>query len=405
MTEPNSLVDGKTPVRETFLPLARPSVGAEERDEVLDTLHSDWLSRGPKVQRFESDLRAYLGCEHVLGVSSCTAGLHLALVASYIREGDEIITCPQTFVSTVNVILYERAIPVFVDCTRQSFQIDVEQIESKITSRTRAIMPIHMAGQPCDMEPILEIAAKHNLIVIEDAAHAIGAVYIGKKIGNWGDYASFSFYATKNITTGDGGLVTSKSEQADAELRMLSLHGMNADAWRRYAKDGTPQWQLVRPGFKYNMTDIEAAIGIHQLAKLGGFILKREEIVRRYNAAFSDLPEIGVPRVLPNRQHAWHLYIVVLDVDALGTSRDQFIQMLRAENIGSGIHYISVHLQPYYQRYLGTKAEDYPNALWLSERIVSLPLFPAMTDQDVNDVINAVHKIVAYCRERRQNHS
>jgi dTDP-4-amino-4,6-dideoxygalactose transaminase len=400
MSTDRSRIDGGLPVRKGFLPLAYPLLGTEEEQEVLHTLRSNWLSRGPKAQRFEMDLKAYIGCDYAHVVSSCTAGLHIALVANGIGEGDEVITCPQTFVATANVILYERATPVFVDCDRRTFNIDVEQIEDKITSRTRAIMPIHMAGQPCDLEPILDIAKRHRLIVIEDAAHAIGAVYKGRKIGTWSDHAAFSFYATKNMTTGDGGMVTSRSKEMDTKLRVLSLHGMSADAWRRYDKDGKPHWTLVYPGFKYNMTDIEAAIGIHQLDRLEGFIGKRERIAKQYTDAFSEIPEVGVPHIASDRRHIWHLYILTLDIDALGVSQNGFVDLLKSENIGAGIHYTSVHLQPYYQDKFGFKPEDFPNARWLSERVVSLPMFPAMTEQDVNDVIVAVRKVVDYCRER-----
>jgi dTDP-4-amino-4,6-dideoxygalactose transaminase len=288
---------------------------------------------------------------------------------------------------------------VLVDVDRRTLNIDPGRIESRITPRTKAIIPVHMAGQPCDMEEILAIARCHNLVVIEDAAHAVGAKYGDHHAGTMGDAGCFSFYASKNLVTGDGGMITARNDEFASFARVISLHGMSTTAWKRYSKEGASHWDLVYPGFKYNMTDIEASLGIHQLRKIEEITSRRRKWAARYDELLADLPEITLPFRAPGRRHACHLYIITLDVDRLKVTRDQFMEMLKAENIGCGIHFVSVHMQPYYRKRFGYQVEDYPNAAWLSSRILSLPLFPQMTENDVEDVARAVRKVLVHARE------
>jgi len=391
-------VNGGTPARQDFLPLTRPWIGPEEKQEVMDTLNGVWLSRGPKVSQFEEEFQNYTGANHAIAVCSCTAALHVSIVAAGVKDGDEVITSPVTFPATTNAILYERATPVLVDVDRNTFNMAPELIEERITPRTKAIIPVHMAGQPCDMDRILEIARRRHVAVIEDAAHAIGAKYGEKHAGTIGDAGCFSFYASKNLVTGDGGMIITDDKKFAEFARVISLHGMSTSAWKRYSKEGSANWELVYPGFKYNMTDIEASLGIHQLRKIELITSLRQKWSALYDRLLGDLPEITLPHRAPGRRHACHLYVITLDLDRLSVTRDRFMEMLKAENIGCGIHFISVHLQPYYQRRFGYRTEDYPNAAWLSDRILSLPLFPQMTDTDVQDVSRAVHKVIALTR-------
>ncbi len=391
-------VKGGTPARQDFLPLTRPWIGPEEKQEVMDTLNGVWLSRGPKVSQFEEEFQNYTRANHAIAVSSCTAALHVSIVAAGVKEGDEVITSPVTFPATTNAILYERATPVLVDVDRNTFNMAPELIEERITPRTKAIIPVHMAGQPCDMDRILEIARRRHVAVIEDAAHAIGAKYGEKHAGTIGDAGCFSFYASKNLVTGDGGMIITDDKKFAEFARVISLHGMSTSAWKRYSKEGSANWELVYPGFKYNMTDIEASLGIHQLRKIELITSLRQKWSALYDRLLGDLPEITLPHRAPGRRHACHLYVITLDLDRLSVTRDRFMEMLKAENIGCGIHFISVHLQPYYQKRFGYRTEDYPNAAWLSDRILSLPLFPQMTDTDVQDVSRAVHKLIALTR-------
>ena len=288
-------LDGGDPVRKDFLPLTRPWIGEEEKREVMDTLDGVWLSRGPKVSRFEEDFATYTGAKHAIAVSSCTAALHVSLVAAGVKEGDEVITSPVTFPATTNAVLYERAIPVLVDVDRRTFNMNPQLIESRITPKTRAIIPVHMAGQPCDMDEIMSIARRHNLLVIEDAAHAVGAKYGDKHAGTIGDAGCFSFYASKNLVTGDGGMITARNDEFASFARVVSLHGMSTTAWKRYTKEGASHWDLVYPGFKYNMTDIEASLGIHQLRKIEEITRLRGVWSARYDELLADLPEITLP--------------------------------------------------------------------------------------------------------------
>src|SRR3990167_4283845 len=348
--------------RENFLPFSLPTIEEDEISEVVDSLRSGWITTGPKVIRFEDDFKKYIGSPHAIAVNSGTAGLHISLMASGICDGDEVITSPMTFAATINTIVLQRAKPVFVDIDPDTFNIDTEIIEKRITRRTKAIIPIHIAGQPCNMDKIMNIAKKYNLIVIEDAAHAVGTEYKKIKIGNISDLTVFSFPPIKNMTTGEGGMITIKDEVIADKLRLLRFHGISKEAWKRYGKEGSTQYEILLPGLKYNMLDIQAAIGIHQLKKLDGFIEKRKNFANRYDNALKEIPEIITPgRVTYDCFHAWHLYIIKLRLEALKITRDEFIEELKKEKIGTGIHFTAIHLHPFYANKFGFKRGDFPN--------------------------------------------
>jgi dTDP-4-amino-4,6-dideoxygalactose transaminase len=319
--------------------------------------------------------------------------MHLALIAAGIKEGDEVITTPYTFASTAEVIVWLRAKPVFVDIDKDTFNIDPAKIGGMITPKTRAIMPVHIAGQPCDMDKIMEVAKTHNLVVVEDAAHAVAARYKGRMIGTIGDITAFSFYATKNLTTGEGGMVVTDSDKYADQMKILSLHGMSKDARKRYDASGSWYYELLDAGYKYNMSDIQASLGIHQLRKLESFQRTRERYAQIYNQAFADQPGLKIPHVTNDVTHAWHLYIIQLNLEALTIDRNQFIEALKANNIGASVHFIPLHMHPYYRDTYGYSPEDFPRAKHVYERAVSLPLYPKMTEQDIKDVIYAVGKV------------
>ena len=377
-------------MRDQFLGFGSPLIEEPEINEVVDSLRSGWLVTGPKVAKFEEMFRQHVGASHAMAVNSCTAAIHLSLVVAGIKPGDEVITTPMTFCATANTIVHSGATPVLVDCERDSLLIDPQRIEDAITPRTRAIVPVHLCGRSCDMDAIMDIAARPNLVVIEDAAHAIETVYKGRKVGNIGHLTAFSFYATKNVVTGEGGMVTTNNPDFADKIKVYALHGMSKDAWKRFSKEGYKHYQVVYPGFKYNMMDLQAAIGIHQLARVGKNLNRRDQIWQMYTDAFADLP-IHLPK--PDESgsvHARHLYTLMIDKDRCGITRDEFMQRLHAANIGSGVHYIGVHLHPYYRDRFGYSPEDFPNATWISDRTVSIPLSPKLTDEDVSDVIEAV---------------
>ena len=388
------------PIRQEFLPFHRPSIGEEEIREVEDTLRSGWITTGPKTKRFEEEFKEYIGCGHALAVSSCTAGLHLALVASGVGRGDEVVTTPYTFAATGEVILQVGARPVFVDVCEGGFNMDPEKIREAVTSRTKAIIPVHFAGEPCRMEEIIRIAREHDLVVVEDAAHALGAEYDGRKVGTIGDITAFSFYATKNITTAEGGMVTTDDPDIADRINILSLHGISRDAWKRYSSEGSWYYEVLYAGYKYNMTDVQAAMGLHQLRKLPDFLKVREEYVRMYDEGFGDMPEIVLPPRPRNGRHAWHLYVIRLRLEMLEIGRNEFVEALRAENIGTSVHFIPLHLHPYYRETFGFGWGDFPNAEDAYKRAISLPLYPEMTPEDVEDVIRAVRKVVMENRKR-----
>lgn len=395
----NPVNESNKPIREDFLPFSQPLIEEEEINEAIDTLRSGWLTTGPKVKRFEEEFTEYIESKYVVAINSCTGGLHLSLLAAGIGEGNEVITTPFTFCATTNVILHVRAKPVFIDIKPDTFNIDTERIEEAITPKTKAIMPVHYAGQPCEMSEIIRIAKRHNLLVIEDAAHAIAAKYKGKRVGTIGDITCFSFYATKNLVTGEGGMVATDNEKLAKKIRVLSLHGMSRDAWKRYSAAGSWYYEVIYPGYKYNMTDIQASLGLHQLRKLTRLQKRREEIAEAYNEAFANLDAIEVPFVKRNIEHAWHLYVIKIVSEKLKLDRNQFIEALRERNIGTSVHFIPVHLHPYYRDIYGFKRGDFPNAEYVYDRIISLPLYPKMENRDVQDVIWAVKDIVAKYRK------
>jgi dTDP-4-amino-4,6-dideoxygalactose transaminase len=381
--------------REQFLTFGAPLIEEPEIAEVLDTLRTGWLGTGPKVAKFEQMFTRYTGAKHAMALNSCTAGLHLSMIASGIGPGDEVITTPMTFCATVNSIIHTGATPVLVDCERYTQLINPQQIEDAITPRTRAIVPVHLCGRPCDMDAIMDIAKRHKLIVIEDAAHAIEAVYKGRKVGNIADMTAFSFYVTKNAVTGEGGMVTTNNPELADRIKIYGLHGMSRDAWKRFSDEGYKHYQVVVPGFKYNMMDLQAAIGIHQLERVDKNLVRRNEIWEAYNRAFADLP-VGLPAAdEPDTVHSRHLYTLMIDKDRCGISRDQMLMALQKQNIGSGVHYVGVHLHPYYRDRFGYQDGDFPNATWISDRTISIPLSPKLNDEDVADVVEAVKNCLA----------
>ena len=382
-----------------FIPFHVPEIGEDEIRSVVETLQSGWLTTGAKVKRFEEDFAKYVGSRHAVAVNSGTAALHLALDAIGIKEGDEVIVPTMTFAATSEVVLYFKATPVLVDCQADTLNLDPDKIEAAITAKTKAIIPVHFGGQPCEMDSILEIAKARKLKVVEDAAHALPAAYDGKRVGIIGDITCFSFYATKTITTGEGGMATTGNPEWADRMRMMSLHGISKDAWNRYSSEGSWYYEVFFPGYKYNMTDIAAAIGIEQLKKCDRFWETRRSIAATYDEAFADLPEIRTPVCHPDRQHAWHLYVIQLELDRLTINRNEFIEALKQANIGTSVHFIPLHLHPYYQKTFGYTPGDFPNANDVFHRIVSLPIFPKMAETDIREVIRAVRNIVK--RHRR----
>lgn len=377
-----------------YIVFGAPDIGKQEIDEVVDSLQSGWLGTGPKVAKFEQAFQAYVGADHAMALNSCTAGLHLSMLAAGLGPGTEVITTPMTFCATVNSIVHTGATPVLVDCDRRTQLIDPQKIEAAITPRTRAIVPVHLCGRPCNMDAIHDIAERHDLIVIEDAAHAIESQYKGRKIGSISHLTVFSFYVTKNVVTGEGGMVTTNNPEYANTIKMYGLHGMSRDAWKRFSDEGYKHYQVVFPGFKYNMMDIQAAIGLHQLARVNESLRRRNEIWELYNQAFADLPiELPAPDE-PNTVAARHLYTLMIDQEKVGLNRDQFMQKLNVLKIGTGVHYLGVHLHPYYKDRFGYSPADFPNASRISEQTVSIPLSPKLSNLDIERIIDAVRKTV-----------
>jgi dTDP-4-amino-4,6-dideoxygalactose transaminase len=383
-------------MRENFLPFARPALGDEEIAEVVDTLKSGWLTTGPKVEKFTAAFLDYVGGRYAVPVSSATAGLHVALLALGVGPGDEVITTPMTFVATLNTIVHCGATPVLVDIDASTLNIRVEEIEGKITPRTRAILPVHYVGQPVDLDPVLEMSSSGGIAVLEDAAHAVGAEYKGRKIGSFPTTSVFSFHPNKNMTTGEGGMIVAEEEAVFEKASLLKFHGMDRESWKRFAKSGSPRYDVALPGYKYNMMDIQAALGLHQLPRLNGFIAERQRLAARYDAALAGAVGLILPqRVAYPVRHAWHLYTPLVDVDRLTIGRDRFMEELKKRNIGTGLHYTAAHEFSYYAQRFGWTPQDFPEAHFVSERIVSLPLFPGLSDADQDDVIGAVKAVLA----------
>jgi dTDP-4-amino-4,6-dideoxygalactose transaminase len=378
-----------------FLIFGSPAIEEDEIEEVVATIRSGWLGTGPKVDRFESMFKEYTGAKYAMALNSCTAGLHLSMIVAGVKPGDEVITTPMTFCATANTILHAGAKPVFVDIDRSTMNIDPNLIEQAITPRTRAIAPVHMAGRPCEMDAIMDIAQRQGLAVIEDAAHCVEGMYKGKKIGSIGDITCFSFYVTKNVVTGEGGMVTTNHEKWAEKIKMYGLHGMSKDAWKRYSDEGYKHYQVVFPGFKYNMMDIQASLGIHQLKRVGLNHKRREDIWRRYDDAFANLPCWTPAPAEPETTHARHLYALLIDTDKIKKSRDEVQQRLFEMNIGTGIHFTALHLHEYYRETFGFRRGDFPNAEFISDRTLSLPLSAKVSCEDVERVIAAVKQILS----------
>ncbi len=390
-----------------FIPFNRPSIGEEEINEVVATLRSGWLTTGPRTAQFEQDFQAYVGARHALAVNSCTAGLHLALAALRIGPGDEVITTPFTFCATVNVILHLGAVPVLADVDADG-NIDPASVAERITDRTRALIPVHLAGLPCQMDALWRLAQRHHLHVVEDAAHAVGTHYRGQPIGG-GDLktgscssaVAFSFYATKNLTTGEGGMVTTHDASLAETMRLLCLHGISKDAWNRYSDRGNWYYDVQVPGFKYNLSDIQSAIGLHQLRKLERFIEIRTSYAQRYHRALADVAEVELPTSGASCRHSWHLYMLALKLEKLEIDRAAFIRALRRKNVGASVHFIPIPLHPFFTQYADRPENHCPRALALYPRMVSLPLYPAMSEEQVDYVAASVKEIIHDARKTK----
>ncbi len=377
-----------------FLPFHRPHLGEEEIAEVVDTLRSGWLTMGPKTALFEEKFAAKVGASHAVAVASCTAALHLALDALELGPGDEVVTSTYTFTSTVASILYTGATPVLVDTEASYPNMDPGAVEKAITERTRVILPVHFAGAPCNLTRLGQLADDCGAVLLEDAAHALPASYAGRSIGSIGHATAFSFYAGKNITTGEGGMLTTDDDELAASVRMKRLHGISRDAWKRYTAEGSWYYEVETRGFKYNMTDIQAAIGIHQLDRIDGFDERRRRIVSIYDELLGGVPGLAVPNPPDRDACAWHLYVVRVEEDRLACTRSDIIEMLKADNIGTSVHFIPIHMHPFYAERLGCVRGDFPNATSAYHGAISLPLFPAMTDADATAVCASLRRIM-----------
>ncbi len=377
-----------------YLPFHVPEIDDEDIDAVVSVMRSGWLTTGAKARQFEQEFAAKVGARYAVALNSCTAALHLALEAIGLQEGDEVLVPTMTFAATAEVVTYFKAKPVLIDCLPTTLNMDPELIERAITPRTKAVIPVHFAGQPCEMGSILEIARRHDLRVIEDAAHAFPASYKGKAIGSIGDYTCFSFYATKNITTGEGGMVTTDDPDQADRIRRMSLHGLSRDAWKRYTNQGSWYYDIVAPGFKYNLTDMAAALGLTQLHKAERFWKTRERYAALYAKGFRDLPEITPLMIHDDVQHAWHLYVIQLDLDRLRISRQAFIEGLQQKQIGCSVHFIPLHLHPYYRETGHYSRADFPVASQAFDRMVSLPLYSKMSEEDVHRTIQVVRELI-----------
>ena len=396
--EHNTLINpeqkSKRSPRTTFLPFAVPHITQAEIDEVVDTLLSGWLTTGQKTKRFEREFAERVRTTHAIALSSGTAAMHLALDAIGLQPGDEVIIPVYTFTATAEVVVYFHAQPIFVDVDPVTCNLDPAQLEQHITPRTKAIMVVHIAGLPAEMDAILAVARTHNLLVIEDAAHAFPAKYKGRMIGSISDLTAFSFYATKTLTTGEGGMLTTANSEYAERAAIMALHGISHDGWKRYSSEGSWYYEVLHAGYKYNMTDLAAAIGLHQLARSEWLLERRRTIAQRYTEAFSKWPELETPPNPAHVEHAWHLYILRLQLERLSITRDAFISALKQEQIGTSVHFIPLHLHPFYRDTYQLVADDFPAALHAYQRAISLPIYPGMTDEDIEDVIKAVEQVI-----------
>jgi len=389
-------INGGPPVRRDFLIFGSPHFEEDEINEVVQTIQSCWVGMGPKVMEFEKAFSRYIGTRYAVALNSCTAGLHLSLIVSSIKPGSEVITTPMTFCATANAIIHAGCIPVFADIDVQTMNIDPYEIEKKITSKTKAVIIVHMAGRPCNMDRIVDLCRKYNLLLIGDCAHAIETEYKGKKVGTYGDINVFSFYVTKNLTTVEGGMITTESDEYANAIKIYGLHGLSKDAWERYSDKGYKHYYVIYPGYKYNMTDIQASFGIHQLKRLESQYKRRHDIWQYYTKAFKDLPVITPASFEKGTRHALHLYILLLKLEDLTVDRDTVMEAISRENIGLGIHFVSLHLHPYYKETFGYRRGDFPKSEFVSDRTLSIPLSSKLSDADVEDVIQAVTKVLTY---------
>lgn len=391
-------LQGGAPVRASFLPFHQPLVDADDERAVVETLRSGWLTTGPRTKGFEKDLAAYTGSAHCVAVNSCTAALHLALEAVGVGAGDEVITSPITFASTANVIVHCGARPVFVDVEPDTLNIDAGAIEAAVTPRTKALIPVDFAGQPCDLDAVMAIGARRGLPVIEDAAHSIGAEYKGRRVGGIADMTCFSFYATKNITSGEGGALTTNRQEWADRIAVMALHGISRDAWKRYGAEGYRHWEIIAAGYKYNMFDLQAALVRSQFDKMERFHARRVALKKRLDAGLQDVAEMTMPAERAWAQHAYHLYPIIVRTEMLTADRDTIMNAIQAENVGIGVHFRAVHLHPFYADTFGFRRGMFPNAEYYSDRTISLPLYPRMTDADADDVVAAVKKVFSHYR-------
>lgn len=384
------------PVRpkDKFLVFGSPAIAEAEIQEVVASMRSGWLGTGPKVAQFEYDFKTYKHVDYAIAVNSCTAALHLSILVAGIEPGDEVITSAMTFCATVNAIIHAGAKPVIVDVDPVTMNLNPKEVEAKIGSKTKAILPIHFAGRPCNMNALCTLAEQYNLKLIEDCAHGIETEYKGRKAGTFGDFGCFSFYVTKNIVTGEGGIILTRCQENANRIKILALHGMSKDAWKRFKDEGYKHYQVVECGFKYNMMDLQAAIGIHQLQRVERHWRRREEIWHYYNEAFADLPITLPANLEPETRHAYHLYTILVDEAKAGISRDAFLGAMAAHNIGVGVHYLSIPEHPYYQETFNWQPDNYPNAMRVGRQTVSLPLSAKLTDEDVKDVVQAVRQVL-----------
>ncbi|PEE83109.1 UDP-4-amino-4,6-dideoxy-N-acetyl-beta-L-altrosamine transaminase [Bacillus toyonensis] len=388
---------GGKPVRETYLPYGQQQIDEHDIQAVVDILKGDFLTTGPTIQQFEKSIAKYVGAKYAVSFSNGTAALHAACYAAGINEGDEVITTPMTFVASANCILYQGGKPVFADIDNETYNISPKSIEEKITNKTKAIIPVHFTGQPVELNAIQKIAKENNLIIIEDAAHALGATYKNKKIGSIGDMTMFSFHPVKHITTGEGGVITTNNPLFYEKLIQFRTHGIERNPQKLLENHGPWYYEMQFLGYNYRLTDIQAALGLSQLSKLDSFIKTRKKYVDIYNKEFSYLSEITIPKQLPQTDSSWHLYIIRLNTKLLKCNRKEIYEALQRENIGVNVHYIPVHLQPFYQK-LGYGKGICPQAENIYEEIITLPLFPKMTEADVWDVIQAVRKVFSFYR-------
>lgn len=394
--------DMSEPVRPSFLPFSQPTIERDEIDEVVDSLTSGWITTGPKVKRFEAMFRELVGAPEAIAVGSATAGWQLVVAALGIGPGDEVIVPALSWPSVANIVELAGARTVFADVRSDTLQVDPADVARRITPRTRAIVPVHFAGAACDLDALRAVIGDRSIALVEDAAHALGTEYRGRLVGSDSAIALYSFHAIKNVTTGEGGMIACRDPALARRLRLLRFHGITRDTWERYAAGGTPDFEIEAPGYKCNMLDLQAALGLHQLRKLGRFNGRRAELAAQYDALLAAIPEVRplAPVDYPAR-HAHHLYVVRLDTAQLGISRDEFLAALTRENIGTGLHFPAIHLKRYYRERYGYTEADLPNAAALGASIASLPLYPRLSNQDVADVVRAIERVVAHCRARR----